>query len=96
MSRLIDHPLRRVIIKAVGPSPVKVNRGEHVKTWFPLAESSLKRIGEGEAENNLTEFNPLCLQSTKKKRSVMCNYVCLIATRFGQTSTIFCLILTIK
>jgi hypothetical protein len=46
---------------------VKVNRGEYVKTWFPVAEGLLKRMEEEEAENNFTEFIPLCLRSLNKK-----------------------------
>jgi len=66
-----------VIIKPIGPPPVKVNRGEHVKTWFPLTEGLLKRMEEGEAENNLTEFNPLCLKSlnNRKKNFTMVSYI---------------------
>jgi len=51
-----------------------MNRGEHVKTWFPVAESLLKRMEEGEAENNLTEFIPLCWQSLNKKKITMVSY----------------------
>ena len=59
-----------MIIKPVGPPPVKVNRGEHVKTWFPLTEGLLKRMEEGEAENNLTEFNPLCFEKSQLKKKL--------------------------
>ena len=64
-----------MIIKPIGPPPVKVNGGEHVKTWFPVAESLLKRMEEGEAANNLTEFIPLCSQSLNKKNFIIVSYI---------------------
>lgn len=67
ISLLVDHLLSWVFTKPVGPPPAKVNRGEHVKKWFSVAEGWLKIMEEAEAENDLTQFIPLCFQSLNKK-----------------------------
>jgi hypothetical protein len=56
-----------VFTKPVEPPPAKVNSGEHVKKWFSVAEGWLKIMEEAEAENDLTQFIPLCFQSLNKK-----------------------------